>query len=120
MGIHYLALNNKTQVITPTQMGEMVCDIVSVSIRSLLNPELTASWEKGLTYVSEGKIGTQEYMDKLERFISAHTDEVRRTDRRELLKKRFDYISRYYSHSDRSTGRKKHIVAKNNKGEEQL
>ena len=54
--IKYLSLNNKTQVITPTQMGEMVYDVVYASIRPLLNPELTASWEKGLTYVAEGSI----------------------------------------------------------------
>ena len=49
----YIALNKKTQILTPTLLGEMIFDVVSVSIRSLLNPELTASWEKGLTYVAE-------------------------------------------------------------------
>ena len=54
--IKYLALNKKTQIITPTQLGEMVFDVVNASIRPLLNPELTASWEKGLTYVAEGTV----------------------------------------------------------------
>ena len=58
MNIKYLALNKKTQVITPTLLGEMIFDVVGASIRQLLNPELTASWEKGLTYVAEGKAGT--------------------------------------------------------------
>ena len=52
--IEYLNLNKKTQVITPTLLGEMIYDVVNCSIRSLLNPELTASWEKGLTYVQKG------------------------------------------------------------------
>ena len=68
--IQYLALNKKTQVITPTLLGEMIFDVVNASIRSLLSPELTASWEKGLTYVAEGSITPQEYMEKLERFIA--------------------------------------------------
>ena len=52
----YLALNKTTQIVTPTMMGEMIYDVVDHSIRSLLNPELTASWEKGLTYVANGEI----------------------------------------------------------------
>ena len=67
--IKYLSLNKKTQVITPTLLGEMIFDVVNCSIRQLLNPELTASWEKGLTYVAEGSITPQEYMDKLEHFV---------------------------------------------------
>ena len=58
--IKYLALNKKTQIITPTLQGEMVFDVVENSIKSLLNPELTASWEKGLTYVAEGDITPEE------------------------------------------------------------
>ena len=64
--IKYLALNKKTQVITPTLLGEMIYDVVLNSIRSLLNPELTASWEKGLNYVAEGEITSDEYMTKLD------------------------------------------------------
>ena len=59
--IKYLALNKKTQIITPTLLGEMVFDVVGHSIRSLLNPELTASWEKGLNYVAEGEVRTESY-----------------------------------------------------------
>ena len=96
VNIHYLALNNKTQVITPTQMGEMVSDVVSVSIRPLLNPELTASWEKGLTYVADGSIGTEEYMAKLEDFISRYTENVKHTDYRAELRQQFDRTAQYY------------------------
>ena len=102
VNIHYLALNKKTQVITPTQMGEMVYDVVFVSIRSLLNPELTASWEKGLTYVAEGKIGPEEYMEKLEQFISRHTDAVRQQDYRAALRRQFDQTAVFYKKSRRS------------------
>ena len=102
VNIHYLALNKKTQVITPTQMGEMVYDVVFVSIRSLLNPELTASWEKGLTYVAEGKIGTAEYMDKLEQFISRHTNAVRQQDHRTALRRQFEQTAVYYKKNRKS------------------
>ncbi len=74
--IRYLSLNKKTQIVTPTQLGEMVYEVVDNSIRSLLNPELTASWEKGLTYVAEGSITSDIYMEKLERFISDRTGRV--------------------------------------------
>ena len=60
--IKYLSLNKKTQIVTPSMLGEMVYDVVQNSIRSLLNPELTASWEKGLNYVAEGDITSEEYM----------------------------------------------------------
>ena len=59
LSIKYLSLNKKTQMITPTLLGEMIFDVVEHSIRSLLNPELTASWEKGLTYVAEGDITSE-------------------------------------------------------------
>ena len=103
--IHYLDLNKKTQIITPTQMGEMVFDVVSASIRSLLNPELTASWEKGLTYVSEGSIHSEEYMEKLERFVSRHTEHVRNTDYRAALRRCFDQTAGYYQKKQRQLSR---------------
>jgi DNA topoisomerase-3 len=92
----YLALNKKTQVITPTLMGEMIFDVVNASIRSLLNPELTASWEKGLTYVAEGSITPDEYMQKLENFIRSRTAAVMGTDNQYALRQYFDAASVYY------------------------
>lgn len=99
----YLALNKKTQVITPTLMGEMIFDVVNASIRSLLNPELTASWEKGLTYVAEGSITPEEYMVKLEHFIRSRTDGVMRTDNRYALRSYFDAAAAYYKTPEKQT-----------------
>ncbi|MBQ9063664.1 MAG: type IA DNA topoisomerase [Eubacterium sp.] len=96
VAIKYLALNKKTQVITPTQMGEMVYDVVDASIRPLLNPELTASWEKGLTYVSEGSITSEEYMQKLEAFVARHTQNVQGLRNQSALKQRFDQAAAFY------------------------
>jgi DNA topoisomerase-3 len=75
--IRYLGLNRKTQVITPELQGEMVFDAVTASVASLLNPELTASWEKGLNYVAEGSISQEEYMKKLDGFIRTRVEKVR-------------------------------------------
>lgn len=71
--INYLSLNTKTQIITPAYLGEMIYEVVNLSISQLLNPELTASWEKGLNYVAEGSITPDEYMQKLERFVAGRT-----------------------------------------------
>lgn len=94
--IDYLKLNKKTQVISPAQLGEMVFDVVACSIRSLLNPELTASWEKGLAYVAEGKVSSQEYMEKLEGFVERNTNKVQETNHQGMLRRCFDYSSAYY------------------------
>ncbi len=83
----YLALNKKTQIVTPTLQGEMIYDVVDHSIKSLLNPELTASWEKGLTYVANGEITSDEYMQKLTSFIVSRTQGVMGlNNERELLR----------------------------------
>ena len=92
----YLALNKKTQIITPTQMGEMIHDVVASSISSLLNPELTASWEKGLSYVAEGSITEDEYMEKLEDYIQKRTDAVKVLNNQNQLRGYFDYVAQFY------------------------
>ena len=94
--IKYLSLNKKTQIITPTLLGEMIFDVVNCSIRQLLNPELTASWEKGLTYVAEGTITEQEYMDKLERFVRVRTEQVEASNFQPVLRQYFDAAAQYY------------------------
>ena len=94
--IKYLSLNGKTQIITPTLLGEMVFDVVENSIRSLLNPELTASWEKGLTYVAEGQITSEEYMVKLENFIASRTNGVLGLNNQYQLKQCYDNVAKYY------------------------
>lgn len=94
--IKYLSLNKKTQIITPTLLGEMIFDVVNCSIRQLLNPELTASWEKGLTYVAEGSITEQEYMDKLESFVRLRTKQVQESHFQNELCRFFDSAAQYY------------------------
>ena len=100
---NYLALNKKTQVLTPTLMGEMIHDVVYCSIRSLLNPELTASWEKGLTYVAEGTISDDNYMEKLTDFVRKRTDGVKNLNNQTVIRPLFDEAAKYY----KDTGRKK-------------
>lgn len=103
--IKYLGLNKKTQIITPTLQGEMVYDVVDNSIRSLLNPELTASWEKGLTYVAEGSITSDEYMKKLDDFITRRTVGVKGLNNQYQLRACYDKAAGFYKKS-RKTGRK--------------
>ena len=103
--IKYLALNKKTQVITPTLLGEMIYDVVLNSIRSLLNPELTASWEKGLTYVAEGSITSEEYMGKLENFVTRHTVNVKQMRNQFQLKSSFDASAPYYKKASSTRSR---------------
>ena len=97
--IEYLKIAQKTQVIYPTQMGEMVYDVVDLSIRSLLNPELTASWEKGLSYVAEGSVSSGEYMVKLKEFVSRHTQAVKSSDNLRELRVRFARTAQFYRKS---------------------
>ena len=96
VSIKYLSLNQKTQVITPSLLGEMVYEVVDHSIRQLLNPELTASWEKGLTYVAEGSITSDEYMEKLERFVAMRTVNVTRLNVQYDMRELFDAAAAFY------------------------
>ena len=104
--IKYLALNKKTQVITPTLLGEMIFDVVNCSIRQLLNPELTASWEKGLNYVAEGSITEQEYMDKLEHFVCLRTRQVEDSNIQPYLRQFFDVAAVNYKDSSEKNSAK--------------
>ena len=94
--IEYLHLNKKTQIITPELLGELVYDVVDHSIRPLLNAELTASWEKGLTGVAEGNISTGEYMEKLEGFVTRRTNAVKGMGNSFSLQPFYERASRYY------------------------
>lgn len=69
--INYIAINNKTQIITPTNKGELVYDVVKKSMPDMLNPKLTASWEKGLDMVAKKEIESKEFMDKLEGYVKS-------------------------------------------------
>ena len=109
VNIKYLALNKKTQVITPTLQGEMIYDVVDHSIRSLLNPELTASWEKGLNYVAEGSITSDEYMRKLDHFITSRTVGVKGLNNQYQLRACYEKAAGFYPsvNNNRTTGRTK-------------
>ena len=109
VNIKYLALNKKTQVITPTLQGEMIYDVVDHSIRSLLNPELTASWEKGLNYVAEGSITSDEYMRKLDHFITSRTVGVKGLNNQYQLRACYEKAAGFYPsvNNNNTTGRTK-------------
>ena len=109
VNIKYLALNKKTQVITPTLQGEMIYDVVDHSIRSLLNPELTASWEKGLNYVAEGSITSDEYMRKLDHFITSRTVGVKGLNNQYQLRACYEKAAGFYPsvNCNKTTGRTK-------------
>ncbi|MBP3616627.1 MAG: type IA DNA topoisomerase [Lachnospiraceae bacterium] len=93
----YLALNKKTQIITPTLLGEVIYEVVDASIAQLLNAELTASWDKGLTYVAEGTITGDEYMQKLEGFVRRRTDGVKGLNNQGMLQRKFAEAAKYYN-----------------------
>lgn len=101
----YLGLNKKTQIITPTLLGEMIYDVVNASIRSLLNPELTASWEKGLNYVAEGSITPEEYMAKLENFIKSRTSGVLGLNNQYALRAYFQKAASYYKKPEKKAAK---------------
>ena len=96
VNIQYLSLNKKTQTITPTLMGEMVYDVVKNSIKPLLDPALTASWEKGLTLVANGEITSEEYMKKLEDFVARRTNIVKQLNNGRQLYPQFDAAAANY------------------------
>jgi len=103
----YLALNKKTQIVTPTMLGEMIYDVVDHSIRPLLNPELTASWEKGLTYVADGDITSDEYMKKLDDFVSRRTLAVKGLNNQYQMRACYDKAAQFYKKPVRKTGKTK-------------
>ena len=94
--IDYLKLNTKTQIITPTLKGELVCGIVRYSMPAMLSPKLTASWEKGLTGVAEGEISEEEYMEKLTGFVSQLVGTVKAGDNRGQLNAYYRLASGHY------------------------
>ena len=94
--IKYLNLNKKTQIITPTLLGEMIYEVVAGSIKPLLDPRLTASWEKGLTLVASGEITGEEHMGKLDDFVTRRTNTVKQMSNQSSLYHRFQYASQFY------------------------
>ncbi|MCR5546170.1 MAG: type IA DNA topoisomerase [Lachnospiraceae bacterium] len=100
----YIQLNKKTQVITPTLLGEMIFDVVNCSIRNLLSPKLTANWEMGLDYVTQGKVTSEEYMEKLEDYVTKHTNGVKGLYNQGQLNQYFHHAAQYYK-SDAAKGK---------------
>lgn len=92
----YIRLNGKTQIITPTLLGEMIYDVVAASIKYLLDPTLTASWEKGLTGVADSSISSSEYLDKLEGYVTRRTLAVKQVNNQYMLRPYFDYAASFY------------------------
>ena len=92
----YISINKKTQIITPTLLGEIIYEVVNASIAPLLNAELTASWEKGLSYVSEGSITSDEYMAKLEDFVARRTNKVINLNNQAALVTYFNEAAKNY------------------------
>lgn len=106
VGNGYLNLNKKTQIITPACLGEVIYEVVNCSIKSMLDPKLTASWEKGLTMVADGDITSEEYMVKLKGFITRRTDYVKQTDNRGYLNQCMSYVrSNYKDTTTKKSGR---------------
>ncbi len=83
--IQYLQIYPKSQIVVPKVKGELIYDTVALSVRQLLNPELTASWEKGLSYVAEGSVSADEYMEKLTDFVRNRTEGVKRVTSPEAI-----------------------------------
>lgn len=96
VNIKYLALNKKTQIITPTLLGEMIYEVVAGSIKPLLDPRLTASWEKGLTLVADGSISEDEYMVKLDDFVTRRTNIVKEMNNQTMMVHRFHQVAQFY------------------------
>ncbi len=92
----YISLNKKTQILTPTLLGEMIFDVVRCSISALLSPAFTASWEKGLNYVVEGSVTSDEYMQKLSDYVARFTNQVKNTQNATQLLPMYQYAAQFY------------------------
>ena len=93
----YISLNTKTQIVTPTFLGEIIYDIVYYSINGLLRADLTASWEKGLEGVAEGQISKQEYTDKMTTFVTKYTNLVKQIQNQNGITGVFDKTKVFYA-----------------------
>lgn len=94
--IKYIQLNKKTQVVKPTQLGEMIYGVVHGSIKSLLNPELTANWEMGLEKVAEGELSADEYMKTMNEFIRNRTNAVMGINNTSQMTQYYRHVAQFY------------------------
>lgn len=104
--IHYLNLNKRTQVLTPENLGEMVYEVVNMTVPALLNPKMTASWEKGLDGITQGTVDFWDYRTKLENFIRTETEKMIGKNLREPLAER---ISEFAGKNARGAGARRKI-----------
>ena len=102
----YIQLNKKTQIVTPTFLGEIIYDVVYYSINSLLRAEMTASWEKGLTGVADGSISKDEYTKKMNSFVINNTELVKKLDNQYKITYIFDKSKVYYEKQSKSAKKK--------------
>lgn len=95
----YISLNKKTQIVTPTFLGEIIYDIVYYSINGLLRADLTASWEKGLEGVAEGQISKEEYTQKMTTYVTQYTNRVKQIQNQGGITGVFNKTKAYYAKS---------------------
>lgn len=107
--IGYLSLNNKTQIITPENFGEMVYEVVAMTVPALLNPKMTASWEKGLDGITNGTVDMKDYRTKLEDFIRKETIQIRDRDLSDQIAAQ---ISQFAGKGAKGIGARRKIDAK--------
>lgn len=110
----YISLNKKTQIVTPTFLGEIIYDIVYYSINGLLRADLTASWEKGLEGVAEGQISKQEYTDKMTTFVTKYTNLVKQIQNQNGITGVFDKTKVFYT---KGAGAQKKTAARTGAGD---
>ena len=103
----YIALNKKTQIVTPTFLGEIIYDVCLNSIQSLLWAEMTASWEKGLSGVAEGTISKDEYTAKMNKFVCDNTNAVKQIRNQNQITRLFDRTKPFYEKSGAKKAAKK-------------
>ena len=111
----YISLNKKTQIVTPTFLGEIIYDIVYYSINGLLRADLTASWEKGLEGVAEGQISKEEYTQKMTTYVTQYTNRVKQIQNQGGITGVFDKTKVYYEKSSGTQVKRSTDVKKNAK-----
>ena len=92
----YIKLNKKTQVLTPSAMGEMIYEIILMTLPSMLEPKMTASWEKGLSQLERGEITTEDYRGKLEGYVSKHVNFVKSKDLKQAVAAKLKEVNEVY------------------------
>ena len=108
----YIQLNKKTQIVTPTFLGEIIYDVVYYSINNLLRAEMTASWEKGLTGVADGTIPKDVYIDKMNSFVINNTELVKKLDNQYKITYIFDKSKVYYEKQSKAAKKSKSVKEK--------